>query len=489
MTRSDHLGVFLTGCNQAALSLGLRPAMRLADARASIPELQTSTADPEADLSLLKDMARFAEQFSPWIAIDGPDTATGEGGLWLDMSGGAHLFGGERALMNAVSKTFQKFSCFFRLGLADTAAAAWAAARHHTETGILSIGATREAAEGFPLDALRLNKTTLRVLNRLGIRRIADLYPIPRANMTTRFGPDVMLRLDQFLGRHPEHLAFEHTPQVFEVRQHWPESLGAADIIERAVRTLLEKLCLALCKDGLGLRSLGLRFERVDHTTVSLVTATGVACQDSDHLMRLLQDRLPGVDAGFGIETILIRAFQTQHLNTEQGHLINPADTASDPAIRHRLVDRLAQRLGTHSVYRFAQRQSYLPERVPMRVSLSEPKTKPGPGNILPPAPARPIRLINPAEDVEVITYTKGQPTELRWRRLTLLAESVQGPERIMREWWRNLHITPWDHRLGRRDYYRFDDFQGRSLWLCRISEQQNRQRWFVQGWFGTPLK
>jgi protein ImuB len=488
VTRSDHLGVFLTGCNKAARVHGLNPMMRLADARAIIPELLTRDADPNGDLMLLQEMARFGERFSPWIAIDRPDQTTGEGGLWLDMSGGAHLFGGEKALMATANKAFQKFHCSHRLGLADTAAAAWAAARHHSNGGLLESGTTTETARTFPLDALRLDDGTLRVLNRLGLRQIADLYPIPRANMTTRFGPDVLLRLDQFLGRYPEHLAFEHSPRVFEVRQHWPESLGAADIIERAVEALLKELCQTLRKDGRGLRSLGLRFVRVDHSITSLITATSAPCQDADHLMRLLSDRLPGVDAGFGIETIEIRAFQTQHIDTEQAALINTGSAEDDPQVRHKLVDRLAQRLGTHSVYRFGKRQSYLAERVPVRMSLSIPEGKTGSTTAPDFLPTRPIRLINPAEDVEVIAYHKGHPTELQWRRLTLHAVSVQGPERIMREWWRNLQITPWDHKHERRDYYRFDDHNGRSLWLCRRNEKQNQQRWFVHGWFGDPL-
>jgi len=461
--------------------------MRLADARASVPELVSEAANTDADRNLLRDMTKFAEQFSPWVAIDGPNEVTGEGGLWLDMSGGAHLFGGERALMATVHQKFQTFACTQRLGLADTAAAAWAAARHHTDGGLVESGATRETIAPFPLDALRLPPETIRVLNRLGFRRVGDLYPIPRANMTTRFGPDVVLRLDQILGRFPEHLAFEQDQQVYEVRQQWPDPLGGADMIEAAVQALLEKLCQTLRKDGRGLRSLGLRFQRVDNTTTTLISATSAPSQDQSHLMRLLRDRLPGVDAGFGIEAILIKAFQTQHLDTEQGILIDSDDTIGDPETRHRLVDRLAQRLGAHSVYRFAQRQSYLPERVPLRLPVSTPAS--GKNQPTTPAPYRPVRLITPAEDVEVLAFEQDKPTQLRWRRLTLHAAAVQGPERIMREWWRDLQLNPWDHKLKRRDYYRFDDHKGRSLWLCRISEKQNRQRWFVQGWFGDPLQ
>jgi protein ImuB len=506
VTRSDHLGVFLTGCNEAARRLGLHPAMRLADARALFPDLATESADPEADLHLLKDMVRFAERFSPWIAIDGPDQTSGEGGLWLDMSGGAHLFGGERALMDKVDQSFQRFGCALRLGFADTPAAAWAAARHHPENGLLNSGETRQCVEPFPLDALRLPLETVQVLNRLGFRRIADLYPIPRANMTTRFGPDVMLRLDQLLGRHPEHLAFEQGPRIYEVRQHWPEPLGAADIITHAVELLLDKLCQSLRQDDNGLRSLGLWFQRVDNTTASLIIATSAPSHDATHLMRLLHDRLPGVDAGFGIETIRIRAFQTQRLSTEQGSLIDSGDLGdtgtSDLTARHKLVDRLAERLGTHSVYRFAQRQSHLPERVPLRLTVSGSGSQqkkdsmpsstpsrpiPSPPIPSPPGPSRPVRLLTPAEDVEVLSFEKGIPKDLRWRRLTLHAQLVQGPERIMREWWRDLRVNPWDYKPGRRDYYRFDDQLGRSLWLCRISDKRKQHRWFVQGWFAEP--
>jgi len=494
VTRRDPLGIFLTGCNRKARALGLRPTMRLTDARASVPELVTRTANPEAERQLLQEMARFGERYAPWIAIDDSDPAQGDGGLWLDMSGGTHLFGGEKALMTDVGRSYQVFRCTRRLGLADTPAAAFAAARYAPGAGIPSLlqsGATRQAVAGFPLDALRLVPATIRVLNRLGFRQIGDLYPVPRASMTIRFGPDVMLRLDQILGRHREHLAFEHSPRIYEVGHVWPEPLGTADSIERAVQVLLWRLCQTLRGNGIGLRRLGLRFQRVNNMTVSLISATSAPCQDETHLMRLLRDRLPGVDAGFGIEAIQIRAFQTQRLCPEQGSLTDLPDDATDPDACHRLIDRLAGRLGTHSVYRFARCQSYLPERIPVRqpypgVSPEKSDSKELPAAVPLPVP-RPIRLIQPAEDIEVLSFDADKPRQVRWRRLVLQAASVQGPERLMREWWRDFHLSPWDHRSGRRDYYRFDDHQGHSLWLCRVSGKQTASRWFVQGWFEGP--
>ena len=86
----------LAAVDPQALALGLAPGMTLADARARAPDIRVVVHRPEADAALLKRVLLDFGRFTPMAATDGPD------GLALDVTGCAHLFGGEAGLVEAV---------------------------------------------------------------------------------------------------------------------------------------------------------------------------------------------------------------------------------------------------------------------------------------------------------------------------------------------------------------------------------------------------
>ena len=83
----------LAALDAAAAAAGLFIGKTAADACALVPELVVADADPAADLADLEILGDWCARVSPAVALDPPD------GLFLDMSGAAHLWGGERDLM------------------------------------------------------------------------------------------------------------------------------------------------------------------------------------------------------------------------------------------------------------------------------------------------------------------------------------------------------------------------------------------------------
>ena len=79
-----------------AVRAGLSIGLPLANARAICPELTVFDADEVADRKTLDDIADWCDRFTPLVALDPPH------GLYLDITGCAHLFGGERALLQIV---------------------------------------------------------------------------------------------------------------------------------------------------------------------------------------------------------------------------------------------------------------------------------------------------------------------------------------------------------------------------------------------------
>ena len=109
--------------NEAASQHGVQKSMGLGEARVLCPGLQTAGAAPEADARFMQVLARWATQYCPWVAVE-PD------GLALDITGSAHLRGGEAPLLEDISTRLARAGLSHRLGLADTYGAAWALARH-----------------------------------------------------------------------------------------------------------------------------------------------------------------------------------------------------------------------------------------------------------------------------------------------------------------------------------------------------------------------
>src|SRR5262245_23837736 len=90
---SEAHGLILTAVNQRSVANGLYPGLGLADARAICPQLLTLPAETEKDAAALRALARLCSRYSPTLNTDGED------GLWLDVTGVPHLYGGEAELL------------------------------------------------------------------------------------------------------------------------------------------------------------------------------------------------------------------------------------------------------------------------------------------------------------------------------------------------------------------------------------------------------
>jgi protein ImuB len=187
--------------DDVALARGLFPGQRLADALACVPDARVEPADPAGDLGNLHQLAQWATRFSPHTTPDAPD------GLIIDITGCAHLWQGEDRLMADALTRLARQGFQARGAIAGTIGAAWASARFGGDHVIIPSGSISTALGGLPVRALRLDDVTAAGLDRLGLRRIGDLYPLPRADLVKRFGARLLERLDQALGYVAESLS------------------------------------------------------------------------------------------------------------------------------------------------------------------------------------------------------------------------------------------------------------------------------------------
>ncbi len=470
---SAHGARRLAAVGPAAAGLGAGPGQPLADARALCPDLAVTDAAPEADRRALADLAAWAERFSPIVA----PAATGDG-LHLDITGCAHLFGGEPALHAALEDRLVALGLTARAAVADTLGAAHAVAAFPGEDSrIVPPDSQRDALAPRPVAALRLPAATVEGLHRVGLRRIGDLYDTPRAPLARRFGEAVPEHLDRALGHTAEVVPPHRPAPPCRVQRAFAEPIGKTADVEAALHDLLDTLTDRLSADGRGARRVELAAYRVDGTAQRLQVGTSRATRDPAHLFRLFRDHLETLDAGFGIETVHLAA-ATDPLGHHQPGLDGRDDGATEAVSQ--LVDRLAARLGSNRVFRLAPADSHVPERAMRRLAPLAPAT-----DTAWPDLERPPRLLRRPEPVDATAPLPDRPPVMfRWRNEVIRLRDARGPERLLPEWWRPASAdAPWLD--APRDYYRVEATDGRRFWLFRehaTTTGTGRRRWYLHG-------
>ena len=488
--------------NPAARLEGVQVGQSLADARALYPALAIRQADPAQDLKALDALSAACERYTPWVAIDpfggglgnGVDSGLSGAGLWLDITGCAHLFGGEEALLDDLLHRLTKAGYHARAGLAATAGAAWALARfaaHNQNPGvILPAGQNITAAiASLPMAGLRLDGDAVEGLERMGLRKIGDLYSVPRAPLSGRFGGSVLRRLDQALGALEETLSPRRPPPAFYSRLAFADPIGRREDIEAALARLLELLCADLEKSNQGARRLVLSLFRIDNTIVRVHAGTSRPNRDLAHLARLFQEELDKVDPGFGIDAVVLVATETNTLAARQTGLNGGVDDVTQENAA-KLVDRLAGRLGPGNITRLQPIASHLPERANRETSASK-ALEDGDQDWKGPVrrPPRPLQLLTQPLPIDVMApVPDGPPVLFRWRKRQHRVRAAEGPERITPEWWRiegdNRDTRPLSNDV--RDYYRVEDEEGKRFWLYRegLYRPDLPPTWYIHGFF-----
>ena len=525
LTVEGRHGLLIHAATPAAEERGARVGARLTDARALDPALEAEAADLAGEAAWLRAAARWASRWSPWLEIDGAD------GLRLDVTGVAHLFGGEAALMEDMERRFAALGITARAAIAPTAGAAWALARYSPsplagegqraqhagrggEGGSAYAPSPRSpcgrvdplpqgervaaALAPLPVAALRLSPLATHTLVRLGLKTIGDLAGVPRKGLARRFPKDghPLDALDRALGRKPEPLI--PLPEDPPPRALLPlkEPVLHPEAPAEALRLLVPRLAEELEGRHLGARVMALTAFRVDGTTAEAQVATSIPSRDPAHLHRLLAGVLErqGLDPGFGIDAFALEARWWERLGSAQAAL--SGDEGGEIAVAA-LIDRLSVRLGPAKVRRPVRQESHLPERaagweegVSSSLSRSDgegdrsAKRSGGGASTVAPGPSvSATRCHLPIPAVQEQGGSRETPTRLldSPEEIAVLYATPEGlPRRFV--WRRKVHdiaraqgprrVAPEWWRAPStarlRDYYKVEDADGRRFWIFR---------------------
>ena len=475
-------------------------------------------------------MAEACERFSPCVGLEDGDEPES---LLLDISNLEHLWGSEARLAKRVEKFFTRRRYRVRLAIADTVGLAWALAHFGNdrkeragssptpiEPSIPILDCKLQIAncklqiadafsgsrlstldsrlEQLPVEALRIASDTAALLRQLGVETIGQLLALPREELASRFGDELLRRLDQLTGAAREVIVPHRPPAALEVSRALDEPTADRAVLAHVLGELVEELSRQLAARDQGavllmclLRSVG--GDSVSGgNTVPLRIGLLQPSANARQLMELIDLRLETVRLAEEVDRVELRVAVTGRLGERQGELF--ADRwPSDPHQLAVLVNRLSSRLGYEQVLRAELRKSPLPERAVGLKPVTERKDKEtrrrgdketrrrthspclrvslSPG--LP--PPRPLLLYPEPQALEVVCVAPDGPPQFVWlenRRERIVHHA--GPERIETLWWRGPSV--------RRDYYRVALESGSHLWIFRRLADR---RWFLHGAFG----
>jgi protein ImuB len=480
----------LSALEPAAKALGLHAGQALADARALHPGLRIADADDAADARMITAIADWARRYTPLAAIDGAD------GVVLDVTGCAHLFGGEAALMaDALRRLAVQGFSHPRGALAGTPEAAWALARFGSVGGrVCPPGGEEAALRPLPVAALGLPPELVSGLKVAGLDRIEDLWLRPRAPIAARFGRQVIARLEAAFGLTRSAITprLEAPPYVTE--RCFFDPILTTDAIMRCINRLCAEMGRLLERHGDGARRLEVMLFRVDGAVFRIKAGASRPTRTPDAMAALFDEKLKlgddERDIAFGFDLLRLSVLEAVRLD-EAAPSLDATAGAEDMA---RLIDRLGARLGEHAVQRLQPVDAHLPEAAAITIpaGADEPirRVMPGwnPTRVGDEPPDRPLLLLSRPEAIETLaSVPDGPPLRFRWRRALHDVAQVEGPERLSTPWWTLSPDAP-PAQSRTRDYFRAEDRQGRRFWLYReglYGQGALPPRWFMHGLFG----
>lgn len=468
----------VSALNDAAARLGLHTGLPLADVRAMHPGIDARNAEPAADRALLEAVADWCDRYTPLVGLDAPD------GLLLDISGCAHLFGGEEALLRDMARRLWRQGLNARLAVADTVGCAWAVARFG-DTAIVPKGEGAAALEPLPISALRVDDASVGALAQAGLKHIRDVVTRPRAPLAARFGSGFIRRIDQAFGREEESITPRLPVPSCTAEQRFAEPIGLEADVLGTIEKLARELSASMERRGEGARLLQVALFRADGKVFRFEAKAGAPLRDPSRIRRLFSERFAAsgdeADPGFGYDMLRLSALVVERMDEVQAGLARDDHAAE---LSH-LIDRLSARFGSARVTRAVPRDTHIPEFSEQMVAAQSSDSASAVVLVEQDSlsPARPIRMFaRPEEITATAEVPDGPPVRFRWRHVMHDVVAFEGPERIAMEWWRDDK-----GRVLTRDYFRVESRQGMRAWLFRdglYGEAQHPPRWFLHGLF-----
>ena len=440
----------LHAVSPAARQAGVEAGMALAAARALCPGLIVQPRDPLAEKQALEQLAETGLDFTPWVSLDQP------GSLLLEIRASLKLFGGVERLREKLRRRLLEQGHHSVIAVAPSAEVGGLLARLEVETVVTERDSLRSVLGGVPVAALLVEDKTLRRLFKTGIRRLADLWRLPRDGLARRYGTEFLRRLDGLAGAETQVLRSFHRPPRFSAGLDMSMELERLEHFFPAIERLAGEFAAFL--RGRDAAALGVTLDLFhNHRPATRIELSfRNVHRDARHWLKLLREKLERTALPAPVVAVALLSEAIVPFEAERTDLFGDGSSERD---WQAVLEELQARLGHRALKSFVAMDDHRPERAVggrefMRTMGSLEANKFAPTHL----PARPLWLLSAPQPVE-------------FQDIRLLSEA----ERIESGWW--------DGASVRRDYRVALDRRGRRLWVFRDLNASGR--WYLHGLFG----
>jgi protein ImuB len=520
----------IMAASREAMARGICCGMTLAEACALCPNLEHGEYQPREDRKGLMGLGRWMMRFSPVVALDPLDDPAKDvtPAIFVDVSGCERLYGSLESLMGQIDGAMRRLRLQATLAIAPTPGAAFALgvsgkhlanaeARPRRQWYGNTDHPVAEILSPLSPDVLRIDSDTSEMLHHLGIRTIGQLMKLPREALPARFGGQLLMRLDQALGRVDEPLVALGFEAPVEARIDFEGPIDALETIWSAFAEMVKSIIQQLTARGCGARKMEIEFLRAYAPVISKTILLARASRDGKNVFNLIRCAMEGLEeeagnkgkkwkkrsklahvaasedfSSDGFIGLRLRVPVFERLSHEQVALLEHEEKAAEAEF-DQLIERLGLRLGEECVVRPYLIESHVPETAYacFAATSENPGTKTGGSHSEPYQAAqgqstaactqssrvRPIRLYESPIEIRAMVSPShdrdGKPISFTLGKEVHRLLHAIGPERIGGQWWEGHHKT--------RDYFVVEDEQGRRFWIFRVMQSS---RWYLHSEF-----
>ena len=361
--------------NRKAHCCGVRVGQTLAEARALLAGLVVVELHPDKVELALGRVAEIALAFGTTVSIEAPDT------VWVDITGAAHLAGGEQTLCEELASRVREMGHRVRIAAAAGPLLARAFARWlnpHQRGEAVFVVPGHESVRCFselPIQALPVGPMEVAWLARVGLFRVGDLNDLPKVAAVSRLGEEAARVLELCAGHDVTPLVAYEPPESLTEELSWESPLLGIEPLLFAVRRLSARLSARLQGRGMAALRLELKLEhdrsiarlREQPPTVTLSLSLAAPLWRDAELVRVLRARLEQMQLrapllGVELSVPVLTPVHGQQLDLSRGAANIGSDAARGPEILPVLLAELGADVGAHHVGCLRVQDSHRPE-------------------------------------------------------------------------------------------------------------------------------
>jgi protein ImuB len=487
------LGGVIVAADEAARRYGVKVGQTVAEARALVAHLLIRGLSPKDLRQTLGRVADVVLGYGSTACIESDDAEVPSDTVWIDVTGAAHLFGGEEAMAAEIGSRVRELGHRVKIAIADGPRLARAAAVFAQERDtIVPPSQGERLMSSLPLEALPLSRERVVWLHQLGLWTVGEVAKLPFASLASRLGERWKETLDLARGEDSAPLRPYRAPRKPREETEWDEPVASVEPLLFSLRGLVSLLAARLEGRGEAAQAIEL-FAPYDRSIARArgVSAKGLAFRvdlpaalsHAPDLFRVLKTKLDRVTLAAPVTGLSVAAALLARASRVQLSLDESKTTRADPRSMAVFLAEVSAEIGPENVGVLEVVPVHRPEARTKLVPLHgpRPKKKKGRSAQVPLFPADggcdeqfPTRLL--PEPVPLPVFT-GQKVMVSIDHHLYAVEAKSHPVRFEAvEWWTASPLC--------RDYARVLLTSGsQSVWAWVFTDR-NTGRAFLHGYF-----